>query len=176
MIPETENNNTIELYKCVDFPFKWEIKKTLIHNITASDSTIILKDGIYWLFTNVIKNKGSSSHDELFLFSSESLISDNWISHPQNPIITDVRSSRQAGNLFAVNTKLYRPSQDCAKHYGHGIKINEVIELNMTNYKEKVVDSIFPDWDNDLISTHTINSVGKLTVIDAKMKRRKHFN
>lgn len=176
MIPESEKNNTIELYKCIDFPLKWELEKVLINNIIAADSTVILRDGIYWLFTSVIKNKYETNHDELFLFSSKSLTTGNWISHPQNPIIRDVRSARPAGKLFTVNNKLYRPSQNCAKHYGHGIKINEVIELNLTSYKERVVDSIFPDWDKKLVSTHTVNSVDKLTVIDAQMKRRKYFN
>ena len=172
MIPESIENRTIELYKCTNFPSTWELEKVLINNIAAADSTIIFKDGKYWLFANVIRNEGASL-DELFLFYSDTLISEYWTPHPQNPIISDVKQSRPAGNFFTYKDKLYRPSQNCSKRYGYGMKINEVMELTETNYEERVVDSIFPNWDKSLLATHTLNSVNNLTVIDAVMKRRK---
>lgn len=175
MIPETKDNNNIELYKCTDFPFQWELEKVLMKDIAAVDTTIEIKNGKYWLFTNVVKNKGASDAEELFLYSSNSLVTDNWKAHPKNPIVSDVKKSRGAGNFFTFNGNLYRPSQNCAKRYGHGMKINQVIELTETNYNETVVDSIFPDWDKNLIATHTFNSVGNLTIIDAILKRKKLY-
>ncbi|HZL08483.1 MAG TPA: hypothetical protein VFC65_00680 [Prolixibacteraceae bacterium] len=175
MIPESENNNSIRLYKCVNFPLEWSLEKILIDNIVAADTTILLKNRKYWMFANVSKLNGTSNIEELHLFSSDHLVSDNWTSHPQNPIVADVKQSRPAGKFFTYKDKLYRPSQNCSKHYGYGMKINEVVELNEKEYQEKVVDSIFPDWDKKIVSTHTINSVGRLTIIDAQMKRRRYF-
>ncbi|MEL7147810.1 MAG: hypothetical protein AAFO69_15665, partial [Bacteroidota bacterium] len=48
MIPETSHNDTIELYKCVDFPLKWELETVLIDHIKAVDSTLIKHEGKYW--------------------------------------------------------------------------------------------------------------------------------
>lgn len=175
MIPETKENNKIELYKCISFPDKWELEKVLIDDISAVDATVTYKDGKYWMFANAVRNTGGSSLDELFLFSSDKLASDNWVAHPQNPIISDVKQARPAGKLFEYGGKTYRPSQNCAKRYGYGIKINEVTELNEANYSEKTVDSIYPNWDKSLKATHTINFEKKLTVIDAQMKRLKCF-
>jgi len=173
MIPETKMNKTIELYKCIEFPFKWELESILLDNITAADSTIIKKDNLYWLFAAVQTNKGANLHDELFLFSSDRLNSNTWNSHPQNPVISDVKRARPAGKFFVYNNNIYRPSQNCSKHYGYAMTINRVIELNESRYKESVVDAIFPDWDEKLFSTHTINSVDRLTFIDAQMRRRR---
>lgn len=173
MIPETKQNNTIELYKCTDFPLKWELEKVLINNIKAVDPTIIFRDNKYWLFCDVTRTQGPSALEEMFIFYSDELVSDRWISHPQNPIISDKKRSRSAGNFFTWKDKLYRPSQDCFKHYGQSMKINQVIELTENSYKEEVVDSILPDWDNNILCTHTINSVDRLTVIDALIRRRK---
>jgi hypothetical protein len=139
----------------------------------AVDSTILLKENKYWLFANMARNIGASNSDELFLFSSNHLISNNWVPHPDNPVISNVSQARPAGNFFTYKENLYRPSQNGSRRYGYGMRINQVKELNETNYREEIVDSIFPDWDRSLRSTHTINSVGKLTVIDAEMKRRK---
>jgi hypothetical protein len=175
MIPESSENHSIDLYRCVEFPMKWEHEKTIMDCIKAVDSTVIFKDERYWLFANVLRNDGASILDELFVYSSKSLISDTWEGHPKNPIISDVKQSRPAGRLFTHKNNLYRPSQNNAKHYGHGMRISHVTELDRYNYEEHTVGSILPNWDKELVSTHTINSVGKLTVIDAQMLRRKHF-
>ncbi len=173
MIPETASNKTIELYKCIDFPLRWELSKVLMDNVHAVDSTIIKKDNKYWLFCNIKENEGASSWDELFLFYSDSLITNKWVSHPNNPIVSDVKKSRPAGNIFSLNNKLYRPSQNCAKRYGHGMKINEIIELNEKNYHENTIQSIYPNWEKDILGTHTLNNSGRLTVIDSIIKRRR---
>ncbi len=171
MIPETSNNNTIEIYECIDFPSKWEFKKVLINNIEALDSTIFKHNGKYWLYSNLRENPGASKHDELFLFSSDSLLDGEWVSHPDNPIISDVRCARPAGNIFKFNNKYFRPAQNCSRHYGFGIQIREISKLNESEYQENQVQSIFPNWQKDLISTHTLNHSSKLTVIDAEIKR-----
>tara|TARA_R110000751_G_scaffold210384_1_gene314103 strand:+ start:13865 stop:15487 length:1623 start_codon:yes stop_codon:yes gene_type:complete len=174
MIPETKGNKTIELYECVDFPLKWIPKEILFKNIEAVDSTILKHEGKYWLFTNIKENTGTfTSDDELFLYYSNSLLNGNWISHPQNPIVSDVRYARPAGKIIKRNGRLFRPAQNCSKHYGYGIQLNEIIILTEEKYLESKVQSIFPDWDKDLNSTHTINSEGYLTVIDGKIKRRR---
>jgi len=173
MIPETSGDKTIQLYTCTDFPLKWELSKILLDNVSAVDTTILKHNNKYWLFCNIKENEGASSMDELFLFYSDDMLDGEWVSHPNNPIISDVSQSRPAGRIYEENGKLYRPSQDCAKRYGYGIKINEIVELTETSYKEVSIQSIEPNWAKDLLSTHTINRKGKLTVIDALKRTRR---
>ena len=40
MCPETYQANEIRLYRCVDFPLKWELHKTLKTNVSAADTNI----------------------------------------------------------------------------------------------------------------------------------------
>ncbi len=174
MLPETKGNKTIELYKCVDFPKKWELEKVLFDDIIAVDTTLFHHDNKYWLFTNIKENEGASAYDELFLFYSDSLLGE-WKSHPLNPIVSDVKYARPAGNIFIYNDMIFRPAQNCSKHYGYGMQIREIVTLTETDYEERQVQSIYPNWAKDLVSTHTLNNSGKLTVIDALVKRRKHF-
>jgi len=173
MIPETRENNSIELYKCVEFPNKWELEKVLMSDVQAVDSTILKKDGKFWMFTSIRENEGSSTADELFLFSSKELKSDQWKSHPQNPIISDIRCSRSAGKVFSFNNELYRPSQNGAKFYGHAMNISKIVTLDDDVYKEEIVSSIFPNWEKDVKATHTLNFDENLTVIDAMVKSRR---
>ncbi|MEQ1516354.1 MAG: hypothetical protein ABL931_07700, partial [Usitatibacteraceae bacterium] len=173
MIPETLANRSIELYKCTEFPHKWEFQKFLMQNCLAVDSTLFNWHGKWWLFANQVETVGASTWDELFLYYSASPTSDDWIPHPGNPIVSDARSARPAGRLFMHNQRIYRPSQNCSGHYGYGFNICEITKLTETEYEEIVVTKVTPNWDKDVISTHTFNYEDGLTVVDCQIRRRK---
>jgi hypothetical protein len=173
MIPETSENKTIELYKCVSFPVKWEFQRNLMENVHAVDTTIHKKDGRYWMFVNIKENKGASAWDELFLFYADTLFTKEWIAHPQNPIISDVRQSRPAGHFIEHEGKLYRPSQDCSCTYGYATNMCEVVTLNENEYKEKIIEKLLPKWNDKVTAVHTLSNNKGLTVLDARYKRKK---
>tara|TARA_Y100000996_G_scaffold95340_1_gene68002 strand:- start:273 stop:1937 length:1665 start_codon:yes stop_codon:yes gene_type:complete len=175
LIPDSSSNKTIELYKCVEFPYKWEFHMTLMENIRAVDSTIFHYKNKYWLFTNIVENEGASSWDELFLFYADRLETKTWNPHPMNPIISDVRKSRPAGNIFIRDGKIIRPSQDCSVRYGYGVKLNEIITINENEYKEIEIDSIEPNWEEKVKGVHTFNCNENFTIIDGINRRRRLF-
>jgi hypothetical protein len=167
MVPESAEIGRIDLFECVEFPLRWEFCKTLINNVLARDTTLIQKDGIWWLFTAIAETKAQGANVELFIFSNKDLFNANWKSHPMNPVCSDIRRSRPAGRIFKRNGKLYRPSQDCSRGYGYGFDLNEIEILTASDYREKLVQSVRPDWDPKVIGTHTLGTVGSFTVIDA---------
>ncbi|MCE7995987.1 MAG: hypothetical protein HEP71_28665 [Roseivirga sp.] len=173
MIPESNDNKTIDLYRCTDFPLKWEYHSNIMNNVVASDSTIFRHNNKYWMFTNIKEVPGATTLDELFLFYSDDLLSGEWTPHPLNPIISDVKFARPAGNIFEHKGRIYRPAQDNSGHYGRAMNLREIVRLDEEEFEEKTVQSVYPNWDKDLLSTHTLNNSGKLTVIDALIKRRR---
>lgn len=173
LIPESRSNKSIELYKCVEFPFKWEFQMNLMEKIEAVDVTLFYYQKKWWLFANIVENPGASALDELFLFFSERLLTKNWTSHPLNPVVSDARKARPAGKIFIHNGKIIRPSQNNSKRYGFGLKMNEIKVLNENCYEEIEVESIEPNWDKQIIATHTFNRVGNLTMTDGMMRRRR---
>lgn len=173
MIPESMANHTIELYKCTAFPHKWEFQKNLMENCEAVDSTLFEWQGKWWLFANQIETDGASTWDELFLYYSDSPLSDEWNPHPENPIVSDVKSARPAGRLFVRNERLYRPSQNCAGRYGYGFNICEITKLTATEYEERIVSTVEPKWDKNVVSAHTVNYENGLTIIDGQLRRRR---
>jgi hypothetical protein len=173
MIPETESNNNIELYKCTDFPKKWEYHGEIMNNINAVDTTIFNHNNKWWMFTGIKENIGGSNSDELFLFYSDDPLTDKWKTHSKNPIISDVRQARPAGKIFSFKDKLYRPSQNSSKFYGYGISINEINNISKTEYEETSITSILPNWDKNITRVHTFAYDSGLSMIDAKIKRRR---
>lgn len=171
MLPETSERDAVELYRCVEFPKRWEFHKTLMEGVSAYDPTLHFYGERWWLFCNVRENEGASSWDELFLFHSDSPLADRWLSHPMNPIVSDASCARPAGRLFEHNGRLYRPSQNCTTRYGYGFNLSEIETLNEQDYSERVVASAYPHWDRRILATHSFNFAEGLTVGDALLKR-----
>lgn len=173
MIPESRENRTVELYESSCFPYQWEFVMNLMEDVEAVDATIHVEDNKFWLFANMCEYQGGSVSDELFLFYADEFPTKNWIPHPQNPVVSDVRTARPAGKLFRYNGNLYRPSQDGSRSYGFAININHVLELNEKVYREIKVSSIQPAWDKKIQCTHSFSFDGNLSVVDALIKRSK---
>ncbi len=171
MIVESIENKTIDLFKAVEFPYKWKKRKILIDKISAVDATLYFQDEKWWMFVNVVQKEDFSVNDELFIYHCKDFLKDEWIPHSQNPIVSDVKSARPAGNLIYKNDKLYRPAQDCSGIYGRKIVLNEVIVLNENEYKENKVAEVDSSFSDDLVAVHTLNHSKRLTVIDAIKSR-----
>jgi hypothetical protein len=174
MIPETCKNRTIELYKCIEFPDKWEFDRNIMENISAVDTTLFHFNNKWWLFTAVDQTDNiSGCSAELFLFFTDDVLKGKWESHPLNPIVSDIRTARPAGNIFIQDGKICRPSQNCAGRYGIGFNINHITKLTENEYEETLLSKINPDWDKKLRGTHTLNFDRDFTVIDVYSFRRR---
>ena len=60
MIPETVATNTVDLYRAVSFPDRWEKEATLLSGIAASDATLFEHAGRWWMFATVRDDGGRS--------------------------------------------------------------------------------------------------------------------
>ena len=172
MIPETLAAGRIDLYRAAGGVTRWEFVKTLRENVDAVDTTLWIDEGCFYFFTNIAE-RGATVNDDLYLFHADDLLGD-WKPHPWNPIVTDVRSSRGAGKLFRRNGKLMRPSQDCSVRYGYACQLSEIEILTTTEYRERPITRIEPDWAQGLIGTHTINSNEDFEVIDGQVYGKRY--
>lgn len=172
MLPETSRNKTLELYRCVEFPFRWELLQVMMEDVKAVDATVVEHRNRWWMFVNLADGKVSDNYDELFLFHADTPLGP-WHEHKQNPIKSDVRSARPAGRLFCWNGDWYRPAQDCSRRYGHAITINKIVRWDLDEYQEIEVAKILPEWGANLVGTHTFNQEGGLTVVDGLLRRPK---
>jgi hypothetical protein len=71
LVPESSENHTIELYRCVDFPNRWELEKVIMDDITAVDPTLFEHNGKWWLFANVRENDGASKNTMNYFYITQ---------------------------------------------------------------------------------------------------------
>jgi hypothetical protein len=174
MCPETSENKDIRLYECESFPLKWKLKKIIMSDISAVDTTIFEKDGIWWLLTN-IDPTNSYDFSELYIFFSDNPLADNWTPHPMNPIFVDSMRARMGGILFN-DEMAYRVSQQQGfDSYGKSFTINHISHISRTEYAENAVFKIEPNFFKGLKGTHHIHSNGKITVFDYVEEVRTNF-
>ncbi len=164
MMPETSANRSLEIYECIEFPGKWELKKTIFRDILIADASMFKHNGKYWLFATVSENE-HSLNDELHVFYSSSPFGE-WKAHSLNPVIVDVRTARPAGNLFIEDNQIIRPSQDCSKRYGYALNFNRVEILSENDYRETTVKKILPDFMPKSHAIHTYNCNDRFELID----------
>ncbi|MEY8515922.1 hypothetical protein AALC25_03140 [Lachnospiraceae bacterium 29-84] len=142
------------------------IKET-VAPMACIDPVLYDKDGERWLFTSF----ANGAMEKLYLYYKSGK---DWVFHPNNPIVQDIRTARMAGHIFEIRGVAYRPVQDCEKRYGNRVRIMEIIELSKTTYKEKevaILDSVnYKPYNEGL---HTLNVESDVILIDGYMKKRK---
>lgn len=162
---EAIKSSEIAIYECKKFPHLW-VQSSVISKGKFTDPTLFEYDGRWWVFATSYDTY-SEGNVSLYAWYSESGLNGNWKPHLQNPIKCDIESSRSAGTPFFKDGKLFRPSQNCAQHYGHSIFINEIQLLTPTEFSEKKVKAIFP---NTLYpdGIHHLAGAGEWTVVDGR--------
>jgi hypothetical protein len=166
MCPETHSIDEIRLYKCINFPLKWEYHKTIMTNVSASDTNIFFHNNKWWMLTNIDSANVGDHCSELQLFYADKFDSNSWTPHPSNPIVFTPLRARNGGMLLKEEN-LYRVFQvQGFDNYGESMGVAKIIEITEHNYKEEVVFDISPSFFKNLKGAHTFSSDSNLIAID----------
>lgn len=167
MIPETAGNQSVEVYRCEDFPHRWVFEKNLMTGVEAYDATLMEYEGRWWLFASMRQDQRCSPSEALYLFYADDPLSAQWQPHPQNPVVASAAQARPAGRIFNAAGQWYRPSQNCAGTYGRGLNINRIQQLDVNTYCEQLVSHYLPDGQHDMNGMHTLGVSSPLSMVDA---------
>lgn len=162
MIPETSGRGQVELWRCVEFPHRWERVAVLIDNIDLGDATLLRMEGRRYLF-GTVRPQWGSSWDGLAIFTSAGL-TDRWTPLFAGPAKVDVSSARPAGRMFSLGRHTVRPFQDSVGGYGAGLGFARVDRLDAGGYSETKLMALRPAAP--LSGLHTYNRGAGYEVID----------
>lgn len=161
MMPESSNASSLWLY---EYDGKQFVKKHCIINEPLVDAVLFNYNSKWWIMA---ARKDSLTNVNLFIYHSEDLLGE-YIHHRNNPVKSDIRSSRSAGTPFIINNILYRPAQNCSKTYGGSIVINRIKMLSEDKFvEENVVEFFSPDklFNKGI---HTLNNFENYLIFDVK--------
>ena len=69
MVPESSKNCDIRLYKCLEFPYKWQLEKVLMNNVSAADTMLIKQQDTWFMLTNICSAGLGDHNSELHIYS-----------------------------------------------------------------------------------------------------------
>ena len=164
MVPEASASGAVSIYRCVDFPGKWECAGQLLTGIEAADATIFRHDGRFWM-TSVVRDGVGGYSDTLAIHHASHLFGP-WREHAQRPALIDSRLARPAGAVRMHGGALWRPVQDCSTGYGKALRLARIDVLDPDNFSQTATALIEPGrfWPGDRL--HTLNRCGGLECID----------
>ncbi|GFK95242.1 hypothetical protein NNJEOMEG_03100 [Fundidesulfovibrio magnetotacticus] len=165
MVPETGAAGQVRLYRCTDFPLRWELDRVLLEG-PAADATFLEHGGRWWLFAT-LKRPGGSSWDELHLFHAPDRFGP-YEPHPCNPVVRDVRRARPGGRVFLRGGRLYRPGQDSSGHYGRALAMLEITRLDAQGYAERPVARLEAGLVPGSFCLHAFEAQGGLEIVDGQ--------
>ncbi|MBO6061704.1 MAG: hypothetical protein J6P98_06300 [Clostridia bacterium] len=117
MIPESSAANEVRLYRAESFPFRWELQRILL-KARAVDTTVLEKDGMYWLLTFLLDNGTERVFPKAYVLT-------DW-SEPDLKEVPwqefDPLRVRGAGPVFREGKDMLRPAQiSTESRYGDGL-------------------------------------------------------
>ena len=173
MVPETHKSNSIRLYRCVEFPSKWELDTELFTGVSAVDTMLIKRDDKWFMLTNMSQFSSGDHLSQLHVFWSDELRSSDWKPLSSLPIVHSSRIGRNAGLLFGKNGEWFRVRQRQAfNQYGAGFSIAKITQLDLDGYSEETFAEFDPIFFDDLKGTHHMHGMEDFTVYDfARIER-----
>ena len=161
MIPESKQNHKITLYKAVEFPWKWEPFRDLLH-ADAVDTTCVQKDG-QWYFYTYIEGK-------LQIYTA---VTDETGIPLELTKLTEEKESkrrRPGGNFILDNGEWFRPAQVCENFYGEALVF---CRQNWKQFPDQIEEESqelraeqFAFTGLSPIGIHTYNEDGDYEVVD----------
>lgn len=167
MCPESSAHRDIRIYRCVDFPLRWQLEKVVNTDVDAVDTMFVKHQDRWWMLTNMDPAQTGEVCSELYVFSADSPFADAWVPHAGNPVIFDAAYARNGG-LLTDGGKIFRVSQRQGfDRYGQGAQINQIVTMTDTEYVERCIEKIDPTFEAGLLGTHHMHGCNNMTVFDS---------
>lgn len=162
LMPESSADRKLQIFLWQEQTGTWVPCVTVFADKAVADATLFEKDGLFWIaYTDV----DQGAQDNLNLVYAAAL-EGPWQPHALNPVRRGADSSRNAGPVFTVDGRFYRPAQDCSDVYGGSIRIMEIAALSPKSYQEKEITHIVPSSPNYPDGIHTLVAWGDVCLID----------
>ncbi len=168
MIPETHQTDRVEIWRCTQFPLRWELHATALEGKSPADTTMFKTNGQWWLLTSLSDHHAFMDHSsELYAFAVDGPNLKSVIPHKRNPVIIGSDIARNGGRVHVIGDRVLRPSQ-CNSHgiYGYGLNIQEITRLDSENYSEETIREVRPNFMNGIVGCHHLDTLGSRFVID----------
>lgn len=177
IMPESSGDYNLKLYRAINFPDKWEIKKKALPDVYACDSIFVEKESQKYLLTNEMFHntpvgKSSACWVKNYIYKVDGID----FNDSGTKVCEGDFGTRNAGAMLNIDGKTFRIGQDCRNNtYGKGMVLFEI--KNLTPYEEEVdrswdcgdIEKHIKGINEKVVGCHTYNVSEHYEVIDFAM-------
>ncbi|MEO8243083.1 MAG: hypothetical protein ABI832_12295 [bacterium] len=169
MMPEVHAAGRLEIWRCTNFPDRWELHATAFEGTPVADSVLFDREGEWWLFTHISRDSFGDFCSDLHVFRVDGPQLTGLVPHRLNPVVTDASTARGGGRILNSDGRLLRYSQDnSGGSYGHALNVMEIVHLDLDHYEERRVRHITADFTPGLIGCHHFDALDGWFMIDVR--------
>ena len=168
LLPEAFKSGTLTLYRCVDFPRRWEPAARIDLDAPAVDATPFRHEGRWWLAYAPGTDKGARQGRLHLAFADR--LTGPWRVHPDNPIRIDQGGARPGGSVVQRDGMPVLPVQDCSESYGGGLRPLRFTRLTVDSAETELEPPLDPPASAGRYRAgfHTLSDCGPVALIDVK--------
>ena len=173
LLPESTHNRTADLYRCEEFPRRWQLHRRLLVDVDAADSVLLAHAGRWWLFT-AVRDEQSADGRHLAIFHRPDLLAGTWQAHPVNaerrPADPPAGRSRCAGAIVrTAGGELLRPVHTSRRYYGQSAQLMRIERLTPAEFQETEWTGRLPgaDWLAQ-VAPHHVSWLGNRCAFDVR--------
>ncbi|WP_102110343.1 glucosamine inositolphosphorylceramide transferase family protein, partial [Oceaniglobus roseus] len=170
MMPEVHAAGRLEIWRCTDFPGKWDLYSTAFEGTPCADSVLFRRGEEWWLFTHQSRDSFGDFCSDLHIYRVDGPALNRLVPHRLNPVVTDAATARGGGRIHVTDDgRVLRFSQDnSGGSYGWGLNAMEILRLDLDHYEERRVRHVRPDFAPGLIGCHHFDASDGWFVIDVR--------
>lgn len=183
MVPESVDRRTVELYRCLQFPARWELDRVLLSDVYLADCTVFefkaeddpaFDSERRWgmLAAELQPLPGEPYRHELRFYAAPGH-QGPWIARPLPKAGVGSAGTRSAGAIFRESTeggrsRLVWPTQDCTQRYGGAIQFCALEEVpgGVNAPATSWLGSLLPIAETGCQGVHTYGQSSRYEVID----------
>lgn len=134
MIPEegAGDGRTVRIYRATAFPDSWRHVATPVRSTHRTDDSVVFRwEDRWWLLI------GDAEDEGINIYTSDSLETNDWRPHRDNPVVTDrPHAYRPGGRPIAFDDRVVVFFQDCEQMYGHRVRAYDITALSRDLYQD----------------------------------------
>ena len=169
MVPETRAAGQVRLYRCVDYPLKWELDTVLLDDVSAVDTLLFQRQGGWRMLAGM--RKAGSSAVPLALYASDALRGP-WTPSPHNPVVADPLRSRNGGLLRSGEEAGRVVQRADYGEYGSSVGLYGIDALTGDGLDETEIASLRAQFLPGLRGMHHLHNDGDVLVFDCWERKR----
>lgn len=154
MLPDTGGDiNSLNLYKAANFPYDWQIVRTLVYGTSPIDPILFQFKNVWYL---MYYNHGTQQTN-LYYTNDNTFLTSNWLPHPNNPIAAGWHhrpGGRPIVSKTSVDLFIQKPNKT-QTIYGHHTDVVRLTNLSKTSLIKNVAPKPIitaqgnEKWNND---------------------------